>query len=59
MINIVPRGGIEVRKNFFEQYAKINNFDPQVAENWYSQPLDLIMSHKVFIFSIFLVLSYF
>jgi hypothetical protein len=40
---LVPRGGIELRKNFFENYARINAFNPQIAENWYSQPSDLIM----------------
>eukprot|EP00026_Physarum_polycephalum_P000538 Phypoly_transcript_00539.p1 GENE.Phypoly_transcript_00539~~Phypoly_transcript_00539.p1 ORF type:complete len:959 (+),score=132.38 Phypoly_transcript_00539:57-2933(+) len=41
-----PRGSIEIRRIFFENYAKINNFDPQIAENWYAQPVDLLMSHK-------------
>lgn len=39
---------VENRRKFFEEYAKKNNFDPLVTENWYSQPYDKIMSTKVY-----------
>lgn len=35
------------RRHFFENYAKVNSFDPLSAEAWYSQNVDLIMKSKV------------
>ena len=35
------------RRNFFENYASANDFDPLVPDNWYAQPKDKIMSYKV------------
>jgi len=34
------------RRKFFEDYAKEQLFDPLIAENWYSQTKDNIMSKK-------------
>eukprot|EP00026_Physarum_polycephalum_P001474 Phypoly_transcript_01476.p1 GENE.Phypoly_transcript_01476~~Phypoly_transcript_01476.p1 ORF type:complete len:889 (+),score=81.31 Phypoly_transcript_01476:156-2669(+) len=36
----------EVRRNFFEKYAKLYRFDPLVAENWYRQPAYRILAVK-------------
>eukprot|EP00026_Physarum_polycephalum_P002957 Phypoly_transcript_02966.p1 GENE.Phypoly_transcript_02966~~Phypoly_transcript_02966.p1 ORF type:complete len:695 (+),score=87.59 Phypoly_transcript_02966:171-2087(+) len=33
-------------RNFFISYARDNNFDPLVAENWYSQSKTMILSRK-------------
>jgi hypothetical protein len=38
---------VENRKRFFETYARENDFDPYVGENWYSQDLEKIISAKV------------
>lgn len=38
----------EMSRNFFEKYAKTQNFDPQVASNWYSQSLTRLAADKVF-----------
>lgn len=35
------------RRQFFETYALMNEFDALVADNWYAQPKDKIMSYKV------------
>lgn len=37
----------EQRRQFFVEYAVQNEFDPLIAENWYTQPLSKIMSTKV------------
>ena len=42
-----PWSRIEVRRRFFEEYAKANSFDPLVPENWYSQSRRTIMSVEV------------
>eukprot|EP00026_Physarum_polycephalum_P001621 Phypoly_transcript_01623.p1 GENE.Phypoly_transcript_01623~~Phypoly_transcript_01623.p1 ORF type:complete len:1048 (-),score=160.89 Phypoly_transcript_01623:116-2998(-) len=42
----VPWQKVETRRQFFENYAKDNDFDPLVPENWYSQPRDIIMTIK-------------
>lgn len=36
-------GEAERRKDFFEIFAKTNNFDPLVAENWYKYSLSDIL----------------
>eukprot|EP00026_Physarum_polycephalum_P001731 Phypoly_transcript_01733.p1 GENE.Phypoly_transcript_01733~~Phypoly_transcript_01733.p1 ORF type:complete len:1003 (+),score=155.23 Phypoly_transcript_01733:421-3009(+) len=36
----------EARRKFFVKYAKSNNFDPLLAENWYSQSRYKIMHNK-------------
>eukprot|EP00026_Physarum_polycephalum_P004416 Phypoly_transcript_04435.p1 GENE.Phypoly_transcript_04435~~Phypoly_transcript_04435.p1 ORF type:complete len:688 (+),score=101.45 Phypoly_transcript_04435:123-2066(+) len=41
-----PYGKWENRRNFFEKYAKLNAFDPQIPANWYAQSRDKIMSVK-------------
>lgn len=35
------------RRSFFERYAKENDFDPLLPENWYSRPVDHIMCQRV------------
>jgi hypothetical protein len=35
------------KRKFFEDYAKEHGFDPLVAENWYIQPRERILSTKV------------
>ena len=37
----------ENRRSFFENYAKANNFDPNVPENWYIQTLEHILASNV------------
>lgn len=37
----------ENRREFFESIAKENNFDPLVAESWYSISPELILKEKV------------
>jgi hypothetical protein len=45
----------ENRRRFFENFAKTNGFDPLIAEAWYSQPSEKILSAKVHVFlSLFL-----
>ena len=44
---------IENRRKFFEDYAKMFGFDPQQAENWYSQSKDQVMLCKVSISTLF------
>lgn len=34
-------------RSFFENYAKAYNFDPEVAKNWYKQPIKRIMNFRV------------
>lgn len=36
-----------MRRAFFERYAIFYNFDALVAENWYSQTHDRILTFKV------------
>lgn len=43
----------EKRRNFFEKYAKDENFDPLVAENWHSRSLQSLMLTKVLIIVIY------
>jgi hypothetical protein len=38
---------INVRRKFFEDYASDNGFDPLVPDQWYTQPLNKILSAKV------------
>ena len=38
---------VENRRKFFENYARENDFDPLVPDNWYSQINNKIMSVKV------------
>jgi hypothetical protein len=40
------------RKEFFEKFALTNSFDPLLAENWYQQSPEKILSVKVFPFFI-------
>jgi hypothetical protein len=35
------------RRKLFENYAKANDFDPLIPENWYLQPLKRIMAVEV------------
>ena len=35
------------RRRFFETYAQQNGFDPRIAENWYAQQKDKVMTLKV------------
>ena len=45
----------ENRRALFDKYAKENNFDPLIPENWYHQPIKRIMATKVrstFIYSL-------
>lgn len=35
------------RRKFFEIYAKENEFDPLIAQNWYLQPKRKILANKV------------
>eukprot|EP00026_Physarum_polycephalum_P001538 Phypoly_transcript_01540.p1 GENE.Phypoly_transcript_01540~~Phypoly_transcript_01540.p1 ORF type:complete len:1069 (+),score=95.14 Phypoly_transcript_01540:45-3251(+) len=37
---------VENRRAFFKKYAEENGFDPLVADHWYSQPYELVMSVK-------------
>lgn len=37
----------ETRRYFLEKYAKDNDFDPLIAQNWYSEPKDKILRLKV------------
>eukprot|EP00026_Physarum_polycephalum_P003664 Phypoly_transcript_03677.p1 GENE.Phypoly_transcript_03677~~Phypoly_transcript_03677.p1 ORF type:complete len:748 (+),score=79.94 Phypoly_transcript_03677:247-2244(+) len=37
---------IENRRKFFENYAREHGFDPLVAENWYKQSREKLMSRK-------------
>lgn len=39
----------EIRRQFFETYAANNGFNPLVAQNWYTQTREKIMSMKVFL----------
>ena len=38
---------IENRRRFFESYAESHGFDPEVPENWYSQPSKSFFAIKV------------
>lgn len=44
----------ENRKKFFEWYAKKNEFDPLVPDNWYRVSIESIMSFKVSFLFLFL-----
>ena len=48
---------VDKRKRFFEQYAEVNNFDPTIPENWYSQDRADILSLKVILYISFLFSS--
>ena len=37
----------ETRKKFFEKYAEVHSFDPNVAENWYLQHKKKILAFEV------------
>lgn len=48
---------IDKCKDFFDNFAKENNFDPNVAENWYSVNFDSIVAQVFFhSFLIFLII---
>lgn len=49
----------EVGRNFFENYAKANGFDPLKSEDWYSQSKAKIKSQKVFLFFHFSCTSFY
>jgi hypothetical protein len=38
---------IEQRRKFFEEFAKTNNFNSQIPENWYNQSRKKILQTKV------------
>lgn len=38
------------RRQFFERYARENQFDPRLPENWYMQSRQKIIQTKVFTF---------
>ena len=42
-----PWGEEVKRKQFFEDYARLYNFDPHVPESWYSQSKKLILAVQV------------
>ena len=46
---------VENRRKFFEKYAKANDFDFKIPENWYFQPTEKIMATKVDLISFFLL----
>jgi len=46
---LIPRGywmNTSNRKEFFEEFAKINGFDSLIAQNWYSVTKKQILEHK-------------
>jgi len=43
------------RLEFFEEFAKENQFDPLIMENWYSRTKSDIFSYKVSIYLLLLV----
>ena len=45
---LAPWSEASNRRKFFEEYAKVNGFDPLVPSNWYSQPSEKIMMCKVY-----------
>lgn len=50
---------ISNRRQFFENFAKMKNFDAEVADNWYSQSRKEIMNQKVLLFPPFLPFLFF
>lgn len=40
---------VKNRRNFFEEYAKENGFDPRIPKNWYKQPKKKLEAKKVVI----------
>lgn len=43
----------KTRRNFFEKYAKENNFDALIPDNWYSQSRTKLTNSKVHLQNIF------
>eukprot|EP00026_Physarum_polycephalum_P001009 Phypoly_transcript_01010.p1 GENE.Phypoly_transcript_01010~~Phypoly_transcript_01010.p1 ORF type:complete len:1168 (+),score=148.17 Phypoly_transcript_01010:225-3728(+) len=41
-----PGGSRYARRKFFEEYAKIRNFDPLIVDNWYQEHIPRIMTYK-------------
>ena len=46
------------RRRFFEFFAKANEFDPLIPDNWYNVSSANIVKHKVFPFYIFFIISF-
>lgn len=47
------------RRKFFENFAKLQNFDPKIPGNWYSQARHSILSSRVCNFILELVCSFY
>lgn len=52
LLNNVGNSWIDLdrRRNLFIEFAKANNFDPKVAENWYNVTSSKIMEFEVIFF---------
>lgn len=48
---------IQSRKDFFEEFARENEFDSLIASNWYSVDISMILASKVYSCAYF-VISY-
>lgn len=60
VLNTAPWHDRNNRRNFFEEYARENFFDPLIPENWYLQPTSKIMAKEVIILLLFcFILLYF
>jgi hypothetical protein len=38
---------VENQRKLFENYARDNEFNPLIPDNWYSQPKEKILNYKV------------
>lgn len=50
LTNIIQVGfwlDLQNRRDFFDEFAAANKFDPLVAKNWYSVPKERIIERKV------------
>jgi hypothetical protein len=52
-------GDMKNRRQFFEQYAVVNKFDPLIPNNWYRQAIYKIMLDKVLLFSLISALPFY